>query len=68
MAETLSELYRNSFEQNAALPAFSDYGKEPITYAEAAEKVGKMHESFSEAGVKKGDKIALAARNSTNWV
>ncbi|HNZ28948.1 MAG TPA: AMP-binding protein [Candidatus Goldiibacteriota bacterium] len=68
MAETLSELYRNSFEQNAALPAFSDYGKEPITYAEAAEKVGKMHESFSEAGVKKGDEIALAARNSTNWV
>lgn len=68
MAETLSELYRQSFEQNAALPAFSDYGKEPITYAEAAEKVAKMHESFSEAGLKKGDKIALAARNSTNWV
>ncbi|PKL92042.1 MAG: long-chain fatty acid--CoA ligase [Candidatus Goldiibacteriota bacterium HGW-Goldbacteria-1] len=68
MAETLSELYRQSFEQNAALPAFSDYGKEPITYAQAAEKVAKMHESFSEAGLKKGDKIALAARNSTNWV
>ena len=50
------------------LPAVTNYGKETYTYAQLAEQIAKYHILFSEAGIEKGDKVAIYARNSAEWV
>ena len=50
------------------LPAATNFGKETYTYGQMAENIAKYHILFSEAGIKKGDKVALYARNSAEWV
>ena len=50
------------------LPAATNFGKETYTYGQMAEQIAKYHILFSEAGIKKGDKVALYARNSAEWV
>lgn len=49
-------------------PALSDYGTSySLTYGQMAQKIAALHIMFEEAGIKKGDKIALCGRNSANW-
>ena len=50
------------------LPAATNFGKETYTYGQMAEQIAKYHILFSEAGIAKGDKVALYARNSAEWV
>ena len=50
------------------LPAVTNFGKETYTYGQMAEQIAKYHILFSEAGIVKGDKVALYARNSAEWV
>ncbi|HNX00534.1 MAG TPA: AMP-binding protein [Candidatus Cloacimonadota bacterium] len=49
------------------LPAFTDYGKNTITYAEAAREIAWLYKVFAQSGIQKGDKITLSGKNSTNW-
>ncbi|MBR2637927.1 MAG: AMP-binding protein [Bacteroidaceae bacterium] len=48
-------------------PAFSNFGGETYTYGAVAEKIEKYHILFETCGLKKGDKVALYARNSAEW-
>ena len=48
-------------------PALSDYKGESFTFGELAGHIGKLHVFFEAAGLKKGDKIALCAKNSARW-
>ena len=48
-------------------PALSDFEGATYTYADVATKMAVLHTFFREAGIKKGDKIALVARNSARW-
>jgi len=48
-------------------PALSNYNGETFTFGELATKVAKFHILFEAIGVKKGDKIALCAKNSARW-
>ncbi|MCQ2183201.1 MAG: AMP-binding protein [Bacteroidales bacterium] len=48
-------------------PAVSNYNGETFTYGELATKVAKFHIFFESIGVRKGDKIALCAKNSARW-
>ncbi len=48
-------------------PALSDFEGATYTYADLATKMAVLHAFFREAGIKKGDKIALVARNSARW-
>ena len=48
-------------------PAITNFGAETYTYGQLAEGIEKYHIFFEEAGIKKGDKIALYARNSAEW-
>ncbi|MCF0176956.1 MAG: AMP-binding protein [Bacteroidales bacterium] len=48
-------------------PALSNYKGEGFTFAQLAEKIEKFHMFFEAAGVKKGDKIAICAKNSARW-
>lgn len=48
-------------------PALSNYKGESFTFGELAGHIEKFHILFEAAGVKKGDKIALCAKNSARW-
>ncbi|MDR0429320.1 MAG: AMP-binding protein [Tannerellaceae bacterium] len=49
------------------LPAFSDYKGETYCYKDVARRIEKLHILFERADIKKGDKIAIVGRNSSNW-
>ena len=49
------------------LDALTDYKGKTLQYHDVARKIEKLHILFENSGVKKGDKIALCGRNSSNW-
>jgi len=62
------ELYEESFSKNFDLPALSDYTSDiSYTYGEMARQIARLHLLYEAEGVKKGDKVALFGKNSSNW-
>ncbi len=47
--------------------ALSDFRGESFTFGEMAARIEKFHILFEAAGIRKGDKIAVCARNSARW-
>lgn len=67
--ENLLTIYANSFKDNWELPALTDYiTGNTMTYCDFARTVARYHLFFEQAGIKKGDKIALMGKNTTTWV
>lgn len=48
-------------------PALANYKGESFTFQQVATNIEKFHIFFQAAGIKRGDKIALSARNSARW-
>ena len=68
LKENLIELFQKSFRENREQPAVTDYfKKETFSYFELAQEIAKLHLLFEEAGVRRGDKIALIGRNNPRW-
>ncbi len=65
--ENLIGLYTQAFKENWNLAAFTDRQGKTYSYEQAAQVIRQIHYYFSESGIKKGDKIALWGRNSSNW-
>ncbi len=65
--DKLIGLYAETFRRNWELPAFTDFQGSTSTYGEAAQIIRQIHCYFRESGIRKGDKIALLGRNSSNW-
>jgi len=65
--DKLIGLYIQAFKKNWNLPAFSDFQGTTYTYGEVAQIIRQIHCYFRESGLRKGDKIALLGRNSSNW-
>ena len=61
-------LLNDSVKENWISPAVTNFGGKTYTYGQMAEQIAKYHILFAEAGIKKGDKVALYARNSAEWV
>ena len=61
-------LLNDSVKENWTSPAVTNFGGKTYTYGQMAEQIAKYHILFAEAGIKKGDKVALYARNSAEWV
>jgi len=57
----------NTIKSHWDKPALSNYNGETFTFGELATKIAKFHIFFDESGVRKGDKIALCAKNSARW-
>ena len=57
----------DSIKSNWDKPAITNYGAGTYTFAEVAANVMKMHLFFEKCGIKEGDHIAIAARNSAEW-
>lgn len=68
LEQNLIKLYEQSFRDNREMAALTDYFKnETFSYYEVAKEVAKLHLMFREAGINKGDKIALIGRNNIRW-
>ena len=48
-------------------PAVMNYKGEGFTFGEFATQIAKFHSFFETIGLKKGDKVALCAKNSARW-
>ena len=67
MEESFIYYIESSIKENWDRPALTDYHGINCNYKDVARKIEKLHILFEHAGIKKGDKIALCGRNSTNW-
>lgn len=68
LEQNLIKLYEQSFRNNREMSALTDYFKgETFSYYEIAKEIAKLHLLFKEAGIERGDKIALIGRNNTRW-
>ena len=56
-----------SIKANWNRPALSNYGANTLTYGVVASEIERMHLFFEKCGIKKGEKIALCARNCAEW-
>ena len=58
---------QSSMRQRWNCSALSDYRGTTFTFADIATEIYRMHVIFEQLGLKPGDKVALAAKNSARW-
>ncbi|MCI6201302.1 MAG: AMP-binding protein [Paraprevotella sp.] len=64
---SFNSFIKKSIIENWDLDALTDYKGATLQYKDVARKIEKLHIMFENSGVKKGDKIAICGRNSSNW-
>lgn len=57
----------DQIHNNSSRIALCDFGGASFTYADLAKQIELYHIYFRAIGIRKGDKIALCARNSARW-
>ena len=62
-----NEMILKSIQEHWFLDSMSDYGVFTLQYKDVARIIEKLHILFEEAGIQKGDKIALCGRNLSRW-
>ena len=62
-----NQMIEQSIKDHWNLPSMSDYGISTFQYKDVARIIEKMHILFENAGIQKGDKIALCGRNLSRW-
>ncbi|MDR1348715.1 MAG: AMP-binding protein [Prevotellaceae bacterium] len=67
MYKNFNSYIEDCIRKNWDLPALSDYHGETNCYHDIARHIAKLHILFEQCGIRKGDKISLAGRNSSNW-
>lgn len=59
--------FENSVKECWDKPALDDYNSSSVTYGELAADIERLVLCWKAAGLKKGDKIVINARSSSNW-
>ena len=59
----LEQAIKNNWER----PALMNYRGEGFTFGEVATQIARFHTFFEAIGLKKGDRVALCAKNSARW-
>lgn len=67
LKESFVSYIGESILENWDIPALADYKGESFTYAEVGKTIAGFHNFLAGAGIRKGDKVALAGRNSARW-
>ena len=62
----LKKIFYNSVAE-LRLNALTDYKGITLQYRDVARKIEKIHILLENAGIEKGDKIAICGRNSAHW-
>lgn len=63
----INKILENSIRKNWEELALTDFNGISLQYRDIARKIAKLHLLFENAGIQKGDKIALCGKNSTQW-
>ena len=61
------KLIEQSMAAHWDMPAYTNYLGESYNYSDVAELVARMHIVFSEAGIRRGEQIAICGPNSSRW-
>lgn len=64
---SFNSLLEKSIIDNWDCDALTDYKGVTLQYKDVARKIEKLHIMFEHSGVRRGDKIAICGRNSSNW-
>ena len=56
-----------AIKANWERPALGNFRGETFTFGDLAKQIAKFHIFFEAIGIKKGDKVALCAKNSARW-
>ena len=64
---SFNALIQKSIINNWDHDALTDFKGQTLQYHDVARKIEKIHILFENSGIKKGDKIALCGRNSSQW-
>lgn len=64
---SFNQMIQKSIIDNWNCDALTDFKGATLQYHDVARKIEKLHIMFESSGVQRGDKIALAGRNSAAW-
>uniref|UniRef100_A0AB33JI70 AMP-binding protein n=1 Tax=Prevotella sp. GTC17262 TaxID=3236797 RepID=A0AB33JI70_9BACT len=64
---SFNALIQKSIVDHWEQDALTDFKGMTLQYHDVARKIEKLHIMFENCGIVKGDKIAIAGRNSANW-
>lgn len=67
MSNSVNKLLEESFKAHWDREALSNYQGTTLRYGEVATRVAFLHLFFKACGLRKGDKVAICARNQANW-
>lgn len=67
LEQSFIALIEQSIKTNWYLNALTDYKGTTLQYRDVARKIEKIHIILENAGIGKGDKIAICGRNSAHW-
>ena len=59
--------FEEAIKANWDRPALGNFRGELFTFGEVATQIARFHVFFEAIGLKKGDKVALCAKNSARW-
>ena len=65
--QSFNYLVEKAITENWHKNTFTDYKGATLQYHDVARKIEKLQIMFENAGVKRGDKVALCGRNSSMW-
>ncbi|MCQ2959811.1 MAG: AMP-binding protein [Bacteroidales bacterium] len=66
--KTFIELFNESVNACWDKSAISQYGNKPLTYGEFAKEICVLQKMWKKAGLKQGEKVAINAKSSVNWM
>ena len=58
---------QEAMKANWERPALGNFRGETFTFGEVAANIARLHVLYDAIGLKKGDKVALCAKNSARW-
>ena len=67
LKENFIDYIEKGIKENWDLNAFTNYRGDTLTYRQTAIEILKLHHIFKALDLKKGAKIAVLGKNSTNW-
>ena len=67
LEQSFIALIEQSIKTNWYLNALTDYKGITLQYRDVARRIEKIHILLENAGIEKGDKIAICGRNSAHW-
>lgn len=67
MDPNLNHYFQESIKKNWEELSLTDFNGVSYQYRDIARKVAKLHILYEQAGIQKGDKIALCGKNSSQW-